>query len=65
MHMAIQGTRVDPWSRKIPHATELSLCTTAAEPVLHKRSPHNEKCTHTTNREEPLLVITREKPIQQ
>ena len=27
--------RFDPWSRKIPHASEqLSLCTTTAEPVL-------------------------------
>ena len=32
---ACQSRRHDPWSRKIPHAVEqLSLCTTAIEPVL-------------------------------
>ena len=33
---------------KIPHALEqLSLCTTATEPVLHdNRSHHNEKSSH-------------------
>ena len=31
----MQGTGIDPWSRKIPHTTEkLSLRATATEPVL-------------------------------
>ena len=31
---------IDPWSRKIPHAMgQVSLCTTATEPLLHNEKP--------------------------
>ena len=34
--LPMQGHRFEPWSRKIPHATEqLSLCATTTEPVSH------------------------------
>ena len=33
--LPVQGTQVDPWSGKIPHAAEqLSLCATTTEPTL-------------------------------
>ena len=37
-----KGHRFDPWSRRIPHATEqLSLCATTTEPACHNYwSPH-------------------------
>ena len=57
--------RCDPWSQKIPHALEqTSLCATTAEPtsprvhVLHKRSHHNEKPAHGTQRVAQLTTTT-------
>ena len=46
--LAIQGTWVQPWSGKIPHAAgQLSICTTTPEPVFcNKRSLLNEKPAH-------------------
>ena len=60
-----RGHRFDPWSRKIPHATEqLSPCTktkpVCLEPVLcNNRSHCNEKPVH-CNEECPPLATTRE-----
>ena len=35
IHLPMQGTRVEPWSGKIPHAAEqLSPCATTTEPAL-------------------------------
>ena len=35
IHLPMQGTGFDPWSRKIPNGTEqLSPCATATEPAL-------------------------------
>ena len=35
IHLSMQGTRFEPWSRKIPHAAEqLSPCATTTEPAL-------------------------------
>ena len=56
----------DPWSGKIPHATEqLSLCTKLrklvhSRAVLYNRRSHcNEKPMY-CNQEQPLLTATRE-----
>ena len=36
IHLPMQGTRVKPWSGKIPYAVEqLSLCATTSEPTQH------------------------------
>lgn len=34
IHLLGQGTEFNPWSRRIPHAAELSLCTMTTEPAL-------------------------------
>ena len=41
----MQGTQFDPWSEKIPHASEqLSPCTTTTEaPMPRAHAPHQEK----------------------
>ena len=50
-----EGLGFDPWSRKISHATEqLSLCTTATEPVPQSRVSHSSRA-HTRQ----LLKPTR------
>ena len=36
IHLPLQGTQVNPWSRKIPHAAEqLSPCAATTEPMCH------------------------------
>ena len=56
--------RLDPWSGKVPHATEpLMLCATTAETVLEpmcsKTSHSNEKHPCTTAAEKPPLSATQ------
>ena len=63
-----RGHRFEPWSGKIPHATEqLSPCATTTEPVrlelvLHnKRGRDSERPAH-RDEEWPPLAATRESP---
>ena len=52
----MQGHRFEPWSGKIPHASEqLSLCATTTEPVL--QSPRGT--TPEAQRLEPVLCNKR------
>ena len=53
----------EPWSGKIPHATEqLSPCATAIEPALRNKGGHcSEKPVH-CSKEWPPFASTREKP---
>ena len=64
-HSEWRTHRFDPWSKKIPHATEqLSPRTTTTESeclesvLSDRKSPCKEKPTH-HNQEEPLLAATR------
>ena len=59
IHLAMQGHGFDPWSGKIPHATEqLSLYTTTTESGL--RSPSDA----TTEPMSPgACALQREKPV--
>ena len=63
-----RGHGFEPWSGKIPHATEqlgpwaTTTEGTCLEPVLHnKRGPDSERPTH-RDEEWPLLAATRESP---
>ena len=63
-----RGHGFEPWSGKIPHATEqLSLCTTTTEPahlepvLRNKRGRDSERPAH-RNEEWPPLAATGESP---
>ena len=78
-HASAGDNGFDPWSKKIPHASEqLSLCPTtcwacALEPGNRNywslRAPEPELCNkrspHTTTKEKPRLTTTRAKPKRQ
>ena len=66
IHLPMQGTCVDPWSWKIPYATEqLSLCTTITEAhVARARALQQEKSLQWEARalqEQPLCSQQLEK----
>ena len=64
----MQGTRVEPWSGKIPHAAEQlgpwATTTEAArlEPVLRTKRGHDSKRPAHRDEEWPPLDATRESP---
>ena len=60
-----RGHRFDPWSGKIPHATEqLSLCTTTTKPALRAYEPQlvSPRATTTEARAPRAHALQQEKP---
>ena len=53
------GDKFNPWSRKIPHATE------QLGPMHHNKRTHRNGSPGTATREQPLLTATSEKPVPQ
>ena len=62
-----RGHRLDLWSWKIPHVSrQLSPCATTTEPARPRvhapNKSYSNESLHTTTREQPPLLTTRESP---